>query len=171
MGTHRGSGHLSEWERDWRKILEMYLEKWVNVKEACFWGRNRKGLGSGRGYEISLGKGISKCTESRDIQKCPFGGQWGVWSVWSTELKEKSGFMGRCDQFNLNMQSLYIYKSPRWRNLRVWNSSKTMTENIHWGVLNNWKSRSYLEKCNHKDGWTDDCGHRSMYFSLVVEVE
>ena len=29
----------------------------------------------GRGYEISLGKDMSKYIESRDIQKCPFRGQ------------------------------------------------------------------------------------------------
>lgn len=39
----------------------------------------------------------------------------GLCGAW---LKEKVGFMGKCDEFNLDMLCLYVYKLPHQRNLR-----------------------------------------------------
>lgn len=46
----------------------------------------------------------------------------------------------------------------------IWNSYKSVNENIDLGLLNNLKN-SCLEKLSNKDGWAHDCGHRLLCYS------
>lgn len=46
----------------------------------------------------------------------------------------------------------------------VWNSYKSVNENIDLGLVNNLKN-SCLEKWNNKDGWAHGCGHRLLCYS------